>query len=145
MSLSAISASSVGRPVDRRSHVLLLGQDARKLELLVVVLCQMGRFGDLEHSLGVAPVNPVSFVGLVEPLQCELADRLEHPVALLAEATGAASHEALVEKGRERVEIRFADRFRRLERAAAPEGCKPPEEALLVRVEQVVRPSDGRP
>jgi hypothetical protein len=100
---------------------------------------------DLEHPIGVQPANLLCFRRLLESLLRELADRLEHPVALLSETPGAAADEALVEKGRERVEIRFADRFRRLERAAAPEGCKPPEEVLLVRVEQVVRPSDGRP
>src|SRR3954462_5615286 len=81
---------------------------------------------------------------LAQSLECELADGLEHPVALLAEPSGATAEQALVEQGGECVQLRVADEFRRLERAAAAEHAEAREERLLVLVEQVVRPGDGR-
>jgi hypothetical protein len=93
-------------------------------------------------------MTPSQFVlepGPAEPLERELPDGLEHPVALLAEPSRAAAEQALVEQGGERVEIGVAYELRRLERAAAPEHAEPPEQPLLVLVEQVVRPGDGRP
>src|SRR2546423_9381823 len=81
---------------------------------------------------------------LAQSLERELADRLEHPVALLAEPSGAAAEQALVEQGGERVEVGVAHELRRLERAAAAEHAEAREQRLLVLVEQVVRPGDGR-
>src|SRR3954454_12668899 len=82
---------------------------------------------------------------LAQSLEPELADRLEHPVALLAEPAGAAAEQALVEQGGERVEIGVADELRRLEGAAAAEHAQAGEQRLLVPVEQVVGPRDGGP
>jgi hypothetical protein len=45
--------------------------------------------GDLEHPLGMTPAQIVFGTRLAEPLERELADRLEQPVALLAELSGA--------------------------------------------------------
>ena len=82
---------------------------------------------------------------VAEPLEREFADGLEHPVALLTEPSRAAAEQALVEQGGERVEIGLADELRRFERAAAAEHAQVREQRLLVLVEQVVRPRDGRP
>ena len=87
----------------------------------------------------------VVLAGLLEPFRGELADRLEHPVALLAEPAGAAPKEALVEKRGERVESAS-------QTASADSSVQPPrktesrlEETLLALVEKVVRPRDRRP
>ena len=75
-------------------------------------------------------------------LPCELADRLEHPEALLAVRVGAAADEALVEQRRQCVEVRGTNRFGGVEGAAAAEDREPGEELLFVVVEQVVAPGD---
>ena len=54
----------------------------------------------------------------------ELADRLEHPESLLAEAADAARSEALVEQRLERLQVGVADRLGRLERAAAAKTAR---------------------
>ena len=82
---------------------------------------------------------------LTEPFEREFADGLEHPVALLAELSRAAAEQTLVEQRGKRVEIGIAHQLRRLERAAAAEHAEVREQRLLVLVEQVVRPRDGRP
>ena len=76
--------------------------------------------GDLEHPLervGVA----VSARRTGEPLRGELADRLEHPEALLAEATGPAEQALVEERGRA-CRARRRRRLGGLERAAAAEA-----------------------
>ena len=100
---------------------------------------------DLQHPLGMAPAQFVLASRLAEPLERELANGLEHPVALLAERSGAAAEQALVEQGGERAEIGVAHQLRGLERAASAEHAEAREQHLLVLVEQVVRPRNRRP
>ena len=85
--------------------------------------------------------SPDSF----ETFACELADRLEHPVALLAEAARATAKETLVEERAECVEIGVANSLRGLERAPAAKDAQAGEQPLLVLLEKVVRPRDRRP
>src|SRR3954447_4110202 len=132
------------RPVERGAQVFTLRQRQAHVRLHVV-RSEMGVAGNLEHSLGVTPAQVVLASRLAEPLVRELADGLEHPVALLTESSRAAAEEALVEERGERVEVGVTDQLRRLERAAAAEHAEAREEHLLVLVEQVVRPDDGRP
>src|SRR5206468_2630133 len=66
---------------------------------LGVARAQVRVAGDLEHPLGVSPAQVVFASRLAESLERELADGLEHPVALLAEPSGAAAEQALVEQG----------------------------------------------
>jgi hypothetical protein len=80
-----------------------------------------------EHPLGVSPPNLVRFARLLESFGRELPDRLEEPVALLAQASGAPTYQALIEEGGERIEIRAADVFCWLERTAAAEDAEPGE------------------
>ena len=89
---------------------------------------------------GTASASPESS----QALERELANRLEHPVALLSEPARAAAEEALVQERREGVEIGVADGLGCLQRASSAEDAQPREELLLVRVEQVVRPRDRR-
>ena len=65
----------------------------------------------------------------VELLGGELADRLQHPEAVAS----LAADEALVDERLRAVDVRVADRFGRLERAAAAEDGEPREEPLLLR------------
>src|SRR5207248_7591606 len=75
----------------------------------------------------------------------ELANRLEHPVALLSEAARAAAEQALVQERGERLEIGVADGLDSLQRAPSAEDAQSREQPLFARVEQVVRPRDRRP
>ena len=90
------------------------------------------------------PPDEVTLARLGEAKQRELADRLEHPEAVDAFSRHPTAVQALVEEGGERAEVRFADLFGCLERAAAAEDGQAAEESLLVAVEQVVRPADRR-
>ena len=82
---------------------------------------------------------------LVEPRGGELADRLEHPVAVRSARVGAPPHEALVDQRCEGVEVGAADLLRGFERAAAAEDRETREEIPLVGREEIVRPGDRRP
>ena len=81
---------------------------------------------------------------LGQPRRGELADRLEHPVALLAVSVCASPNEALVEQRGERVEIRIAHRLCGLERGAPAKDGERGKELLFTLGEQIVRPGDRR-
>ena len=72
-----------------------------------------------------------------EPLERELADRLEHPEALVRVAD-----QALLDERLQRVEIGVSHAFGRLQRATAPEHGEPGEQSSLLVVEQIVAPGD---
>ena len=63
---------------------------------------------------------------LVEPLGCELANRLEHPVAV----TGAPE-QALVDQGGDRVDVGVADLLGGVQRATPGERGQAGEQVLL--------------
>ena len=108
---------------------------------LVLVDVRLGFLGQGEKVLGLAAPQLVRLTRGLELLERVLADRLEHPDAIrLADAD-----EALVDERLKRVEVGIADRFGSLERAAAGEDPEAGEEALLVRVQKLVRPPDGSP
>ena len=92
-----------------------------------------------EEVLGMAATELVGVGCLVEPLERELADRLQHRVARLL-----AAEQVLVEQRAERVDFGAADGLGRLERAAAREHREAREQLLLALVEQVVAPGDRR-
>jgi hypothetical protein len=73
-----------------------------------------------------------------------LADRLEHPASGLALAVGAAAEKALVEQRLERLDPCSGDVFGCVEGAAAGEHRKRTVDALLLEVEELVRPVDRR-
>jgi hypothetical protein len=88
--------------------------------------------------------------GCLEALAAELADGCEHAEARCAFDGLEASHEALIGKGLhpgEDVDLcaidPTRDRLGRLEVEALDEDRQPPEEALLLRCQQVVAPGDG--
>src|SRR6058998_1559695 len=77
---------------------------------------------------------------LLEALRGVLADRLQHPEALVSVAK-----QALVEERLEGVKVGLADLFCGVEGAAPAEDGEAGEELLLVLVQQVVAPLDRRP
>ena len=91
---------------------------------------------------------PASLLELVsqhaQSFSTEAADRLEHPVAVGAVLGRRDGGEALVEQGLEQVEIGVGDVARLLQRAAAGEDAQGAKSALLLGLEEVVRPGDGR-
>ena len=96
--------------------------------------CQLRK---LEEEGAVPLPQDLSPAGLFDSLECELADRLQHPEALLCVAD-----EALLDERLQRVEVGAADGFGRFERAAAGEHGEPREQAPLVGRQQVVAPFD---
>ena len=93
-----------------------------------------------EVVVGVTAGERIGLAGLVQPFARVLADRLEHPVALVREA-----EQALLDERLQRVEVGAADLLGRLERAAAGEDGEARGRALLLLGEQVVAPVDRRP
>src|SRR5947208_14731463 len=76
---------------------------------------------------------------LLEALERELADRLQHRVPLAVEAD-----EALLDERLQPVEVTVRNLLGRLQRAAAGEDGQPPKELLLLRREELVAPADRR-
>ncbi len=138
----------LARPLDRRAHVVdLRMEEVRALHHGLEGCTEVRGAGDGEHTgcmAGPQLLEP-ALVPLLEPCPRELADRLEHPVAVGAPGVGAPTDEALVDEGGERVEIGVADLLGSLERAAAAKDGEVCEELLLAGGQQVVRPFDRRP
>src|SRR5207249_4425055 len=76
----------------------------------------------------------------LQTLESVLADRLQHPEALVR-----VPEEALLHQRLERVQLGTSDLFRRLVGAAAGEDAQAGEETPLVLREQVVGPLNRRP
>src|ERR1700719_183771 len=87
----------------------------------------------------------LTLVRLVMPLQRELANRLQHPVAGLRVCSLLAPNEVLVDQRPERLDVCVADRLRGLKRAAPREDRETREQAAFLVIEQVVAPGDRRP
>ena len=129
-----------GGPVHRCAHVLDLGpNDLEPRRHRLEARIEIRRAGDDEHTPCAARLELVQpFASLAECCECELADRLEHPVALAA-VRRATPDQALVDEGCERVEIGVADVLGGLERATAAEHRETRKEFALRRgCEQVV-------
>src|SRR3954464_4124466 len=92
---------------------------------------ELGGLGEFNARLGVAPPDRVCLAGAIKALDCELADRLQHPEAVAL----ADADEALVDERLERVHIGIANPLARVDRGPAAEDGKPGKEALLVLVE----------
>ena len=69
--------------------------------------------------LGVPTAHRVGLLTLLEEFARVLADRLQHPVAVVA-----ATEKTLVDERRNRVEVGSADLLSRLEGEAAGEDCE---------------------
>jgi hypothetical protein len=93
-----------------------------------------GLEGEVEEVLGVAPARAFQLAGRAQLLQPELPDRLQHGEPGPAPARVRASHQRLIDQGRqslERIEAqapRVAHRLRRLDRPAPGENREPREE-----------------
>ena len=103
---------------DRRARAAQLGlRELRQLEEV--------RAAPTSQLLGSA--------GLLESLERELADRLQHPETLLRVAD-----EALFDERLQRVEVGVGHFLSRLERAAAGKDGQVGEKELLILGEQIV-------
>ncbi len=96
-------------------------------------------FAECDEPVRVTVVELARVREPFEPLCRELADRLEHPVAV-----AGAAEQALVDQRRDRVDVGAADLLGGLERAAAGEDGQPGEDVLLARRQQVMAPGDRR-
>ena len=81
---------------------------------------EVSRFRDRQHSLAVTAPHPRRLVGLLEPLRGELANRLEHEKAILAELPSATPQKALVEQRLESGADLHRRRPRRFPRCSRP-------------------------
>ena len=75
----------------------------------------------------MTPPQLVCFIGVLEPLERIVADRLEHPESLLA-----AADEALLEQRLQRVELGVADLLGCRERAPTGEDREAAKESPLL-------------
>ena len=105
---------------------------------------EAGPIRDVDEHVDLTTTQPVLLTCLRQPLRRELPDRLEHPVAVGSHGIGAPTEEALVEEGRQGVELGVADLLRGLQRTAAAEHREAREQLLLGSVEEVVAPLDRR-
>ncbi|MGI8885491.1 MAG: hypothetical protein ACR2G9_01035, partial [Gaiellaceae bacterium] len=87
----------------------------------------------------MSPAQLFALAGGVEPLDCVLANRLQHPIALIREA-----RQSLLDQRLEGVEIGTGDLLGGRERAAAGEDREAGKELLLLGREEVVAPLDRR-
>ena len=101
---------------------------------------RLRELAELEKVRGVPSPEILGATGISEPLECELADRLQHPEALVRMA-----QQALVDKRLQRVQVCVADALGRFHRAAACEHREPGEEPLLLVGEELIAPLDGGP
>src|SRR5207245_7925548 len=90
-----------------------------------------------EVVLCVAEAQLFRFGRLLEPLECVLADRLQHSEAALLDA-----HEVLVYEGLQGIHLRAADLLSGRERPATGEHGETSEQTPLLHVEQFVAPLD---
>ena len=134
------------RPIEHGADVVDLGRDEVEVPFAGDSDCRAcaRTIGERDQPVGLMSPQRIFLIGGCKVFPRELADRLEHPVALLPVRIGAAADQALVDERRKRVEVRVTDRFGRLESAAAAEDCEPGEQPLFVGVQEVVAPGDRR-
>ena len=101
--------------------------------------CGLPFLRQCEEVLRVAQLLLLGLAGRSSRSMRVLADRLEHPEALVG-----VPEEALVDERLQRVEIGLRDLLGRLERAPTREDCEPREDALLLGRQELVAPFDRR-
>src|SRR4051794_1687399 len=126
--------------VETRPEVVLLIAEPR--QQLSTAGAQDERLSVLEQGkvvVGVAAGERIGLAGLVQPFARIVADRLEHPVALVREA-----EQALFDQRLQRVEVGVADLHDGVQGATAGKDREGAEDALLFLAERVVAPVDRR-
>jgi hypothetical protein len=101
-------------PIESGPHIVELLTDESVLLLALGLEGEPRGFDELQEVVGVAPPETRCLAAIFQMLGRVLANRLEHPVALLGVAEEALFHERL-----QRVDVGRRDLFDRLERAAA--------------------------
>ena len=126
------------RPGERGADVVELRLDAIEPDRHV-----FAREGPLRHGLGELgqpfgmPASQLAGPGLLQLLDGEVANRLEHHEAALP-----SPEQVVVDQGAEALECHVADALGSLQRAAADEDAQPHERLALLRAEQVEAPVD---
>src|SRR6266516_3199627 len=138
--LEVAQAVAVLQGIERTAEVVVLFLELSDPGQAKVEPLRVGELGELDVVVGVPAAHRVGFASFLQQLAGVLADRLQHPEALLR-----VPEQALVEQGLQAGDVGAGYLLGRLERAAAAEDGQAGEEPLLVRREQVVRPGDRRP
>ena len=147
---AGLGLAGLVQPRQRRPHVVQLGVQAGRHPVeLRREQPRDRRFDHRQDVGGVRVLAPSLLAARRQPLQPELADRFQHPVARLFRLRATDGlHDALLDQRRdavERVEPAVAhagDRFGPRKVETASEDGQAAEEPLLSRVEQVVTPGD---
>ena len=124
------------RPRERGPGVVVLGLDEIEPDVVPDDPFRLEALGELGQPLCM-PQPHLGGSGFLEPLDREMADRLEHH-----EAGVAPPKQVVVDERAEGLERRLADLLRSLERAAADEDAEPDERQAFLRV-RVGRSSSG--
>jgi hypothetical protein len=106
--------------------------------------------GQVADVVGVPLAHLRFLAGGAQPLRGEFMDRLEHPESKVSIPGRLLAHQALVHKGEQPIEdigghTTAAHRLDRLQRPPTTEGRQASEQALLLWVQQIVRPLDRSP
>ena len=123
--------------VDGCTEVLLLAQQELRSLPVVALRGGVGCLCERAEEVVVAATGVLELAGLLQLLDCKLADRLQQRVALRAEAD-----EALLDQRLQHVQPRSRHLFRGVDGPAAGEDAEPPERLLLPCREQLVAPGD---
>jgi len=135
-------APGLAEGVECAANVVALELEAVEPERLVSAFERWaGALGERERPLGMSRAESIRFTSLVETLERELRDRLEHEEPALARLP----QEALVDEGRDAVEICAHPLLCGLEREAPGEDRQPGKERPFSLVEQIVAPLHRRP
>jgi hypothetical protein len=144
----ALAVPGLVEPRERRAQVVAVGLEAVVQSGLGFV--DPGRRLPLREGEAPGRVSRPHRVLLAvfrEPLQAELADRLQHRVTRFSSRSVLLAQQAVVGEGGDPVEdVRpdvANDRLDRIQGEAADEDGEPSEQGLLPGVEEVVGPGDG--
>src|SRR5438445_11256378 len=125
--------------VERGTQVVVLEREPLRPRETGIEPLAVRQLREPEVVLGVPAAHRVALPALLEELTRVLADRLQHPIAVVA-----ATEKALVDQGRDRIDVGSADLLSRLKRGPAGEDCELRERPLLDRQQELVAPRYGR-
>jgi hypothetical protein len=133
--------------VQRRVEVVVVaGEPLDPFGLPLARELRLGAVGELGEPVRVAAPDRVGVAASVEPLECVLANGLERRDPGLRRPFNALE-KVVVDQGFDQLQhvLARADRFDRLDRRPSDEDGHLAEEALLVRIEQLVAPVERGP
>jgi hypothetical protein len=138
-------------PCHRGPKVLVFGRQAfHHLKESGFAQLRLRRLGEIQEVQGMATPNDIRLIVLLQPLQPELADRLEQVEADPTGLVRPSAHQAGVEQRLEAIQqcdadvaMWIADGLRGLQREPSGEHGQAAKQGAKVVVEEVMAPGDG--